>query len=150
MSYGNWKHLKGVFGFHNSSLKIQRIEWWKQSYGGAKQTSSYGSHNFWVMNYGNKVMSYGNWWSKHLLGCAKIIQVFPQNRRENILVGFEIKYVGLIKISQNFHHNQTIPETIFLSSFLCSPYFYPTEQTLSRLKLWQGYINFILVLILTI
>ena len=29
-SYGNWKQLKCVFNFHNSSLKNQRIEWWKQ------------------------------------------------------------------------------------------------------------------------
>ena len=29
-SYENWKHLKCVFNFHNSSLKNQRIEWWKQ------------------------------------------------------------------------------------------------------------------------
>ena len=29
-SYGNWKHLKCVFSFHNSSLKNQRIEWSKQ------------------------------------------------------------------------------------------------------------------------
>ena len=26
-----WKHLKCVFSFHNSSLKNQRIEWWKQN-----------------------------------------------------------------------------------------------------------------------
>ena len=25
-----WKHLKCVFSFHNSSLKNQKIEWWKQ------------------------------------------------------------------------------------------------------------------------
>ena len=29
MSYGNWKHLKCVFSFHNSSLKNQKIKWWK-------------------------------------------------------------------------------------------------------------------------
>ena len=27
IEYGNWKHLKCVFSFHNSSLKNQRIEW---------------------------------------------------------------------------------------------------------------------------
>ena len=25
-----WKHLKCLFSFHNSSIKNQRIEWWKQ------------------------------------------------------------------------------------------------------------------------
>ena len=27
LSFGNWKYLKCVFNFHNSSLKNQRIEW---------------------------------------------------------------------------------------------------------------------------
>ena len=43
------------------------IKNWKQSYGAPKRTSRYGFHHFWVMSYGNRVMSYGNWWSKQPL-----------------------------------------------------------------------------------
>ena len=45
--------------FHNSSLKNQRIEWWKQNPNGLLNL---GSHHFRVMSYGNRVMSY--WKSK--------------------------------------------------------------------------------------
>ena len=58
MSYRNWKQLKCVFSFHNSSLKNQIIKLWKQSYG---------FHHFWVMSYRNRVMSYENWWFNHLI-----------------------------------------------------------------------------------
>ena len=67
MSYRNWKQLKCVFNFHNSPLKNQRIEWWKQSVGGAKRTSRYGPHHFLVMSYENRELSYGNRSSKHPL-----------------------------------------------------------------------------------
>ena len=38
---------------------------WKQSDGGGKRTSRYGSNHFWIMSYGNKELSYGNMPSKH-------------------------------------------------------------------------------------
>ena len=47
-----WKlktHL-GVFSFQNSSLKNQRIEWWKQK---PNTLLSCGTHIFWVMGDGN-------------------------------------------------------------------------------------------------
>ena len=50
LSFGNWKHLKYDFSFHNSSLKNQRIEWWKQK---RNRLLSSGSHHFWVMDDGN-------------------------------------------------------------------------------------------------
>ena len=47
---------------------------WKQSYGAHKWTSRYGSNHFWVMNYGNRVTSYGNWWS-----IQPLINLTPQS-----------------------------------------------------------------------
>ena len=72
LSFRNWKQLKCVFSFHNSSLQklknwVMETELWKQSDGDAKQTLSYGSHHFWVMSYGNWVMSCGNWQTKQAL-----------------------------------------------------------------------------------
>ena len=47
-------------------------ELWKQSDGGAKRTSRYESHHFWVMSYGNRELSYGNRPSKHLLSDSHV------------------------------------------------------------------------------
>ena len=56
-----WKHLNSVFSFHNSLLKNQRIEWWKQNLKtNPNKLSLCGSHHFWVMGDGNKVMGDGN------------------------------------------------------------------------------------------
>ena len=45
-----WEHLKCVFNFHNSSLKNQRIEWWKQNLKtNPNKLSLLESHHFWVM-----------------------------------------------------------------------------------------------------
>ena len=46
---------------------------WKQSYEKPNKLLSYGSHHFWVMSDGNRVMSYGNTKSKHPLICAKVL-----------------------------------------------------------------------------
>ena len=49
-----WKHLKCVFSFHNSSLKNQRIKWWKRNLKtNLNKLSLRGSHHFWVMGDGN-------------------------------------------------------------------------------------------------
>ena len=49
-----WKHLKCVFNFHNSSLKNQIIEWWKQKLKTSpNKPFSHGTHIFWVMGDGN-------------------------------------------------------------------------------------------------
>ena len=56
-----WKHLKCVFSFHNSSLKNQRIEWWKQNLKtNPNKLFLHGSHHFWVMGDGNRVIGDGN------------------------------------------------------------------------------------------
>jgi len=54
------KHLKCVFSFLNSSLKNQRIEWWKQKLKtNPNKPNNCESHQFWVMGDGNRVMSDG-------------------------------------------------------------------------------------------
>ena len=56
-----WKHLKCVFSFHNSSLENQRIEWWKQNLKtNPNKLFLHGSHHFWVMGDGNRVIGDGN------------------------------------------------------------------------------------------
>ena len=53
-----WKYLKCVFSFYNLSLKNQRIEWWKQKLKThPNKLLKHGTHQFWVMDDGNKVMS---------------------------------------------------------------------------------------------
>ena len=74
LSFENWKHLKYDFSFHNSSLKNQRIEWWKQKPNGLL---SHGSHNFWVMGDGNRVMSYENSKSKQPLSVRLVLTLKP-------------------------------------------------------------------------
>ena len=55
-----WKHLKYVSSFHNSSLKDQRIEQWKQKLKThPNKLFNYGTHQFWVMNNENKLFSCG-------------------------------------------------------------------------------------------
>ena len=49
-----WRHLKCVFSFHNSSLKNQRIEWWKQKLKTSpNKPFRHGTHIFWVTGDGN-------------------------------------------------------------------------------------------------
>ena len=44
-------HLNVVFNFHNSSLKNQRIEWWKQKLKtNPNKPNSHGAHQFWVIS----------------------------------------------------------------------------------------------------
>ena len=49
---------------------------WKQSYENPNNLFSHGSHHFWVMSYGNRVMSYGNSKSKQPLS------ILTHTRRE--------------------------------------------------------------------
>ena len=59
------KHLKVVFSFHNSSLKNQRIEWWKQKLKtNPNKPNSRGTQQFWDMGDENRVMDDGNTKSK--------------------------------------------------------------------------------------
>ena len=54
------KHLKCVFSFHYSSLKNQRIKWWKQKLKmNPNKLFSHGTHQFWIMGDGNRVMGDG-------------------------------------------------------------------------------------------
>ena len=78
LSFGNWKHLKCVFSFHNLSLKNQRIKWWKQKLKTMpNRFLSRGTHIFWVIGDGNKVISYGNNKSKQPLSFHdSFIQIF--------------------------------------------------------------------------
>ena len=55
-----WKHPKCVFSFANSSLKNQRIEWWKKKLKTNPNTPfCCGTYQFWVMGDENKVMADG-------------------------------------------------------------------------------------------
>ena len=59
------KHLKVVFSFYNSSLKNQRIEWWKQKLKtNPNKPNSRGTQQFWDMGDKNRVMDDGNTKSK--------------------------------------------------------------------------------------
>ena len=56
-----WKHIKCAFSFNNSSLKNQKIEWWKQNLKtNPNKLSLCGSHYFWVIGDGNRVMGNKN------------------------------------------------------------------------------------------
>ena len=53
-------HLNVVFNFHNSSLKNQRIEWWKQKLKtNPNKPNSHGAHQFWVISDENRMMGNG-------------------------------------------------------------------------------------------
>ena len=53
-------HLNVVFSFHNSSLKSQRIKWWKQKLKtNPNKPNSHGTHQFWVISDENRVMGNG-------------------------------------------------------------------------------------------
>ena len=54
------KHPKVVFSFANSPLKNQKIEWWKQNLKTQPNKLPFrGTHQFWVMDDENRVMSDG-------------------------------------------------------------------------------------------
>ena len=62
------KHLKVVFSFHNSSLKNQIIEWWKQKLKtNPNKPNSHGTQQFGDMGDENRVMDDGNTKSKQPL-----------------------------------------------------------------------------------
>ena len=78
-----WKHPKCVFSLVKSSLKNQRIEWWKQKLKtNPNILFSHGIHQFWVMGDENGVM--GNrkqqiqtasyWWQEGGGGGALVIK----------------------------------------------------------------------------
>ena len=67
-----------VFITHHSKIRKLSDENknWKQSYENPNNLFSHGSHHFWVMSYGNRVMSYGNSKSKQPLS------ILTHTRRE--------------------------------------------------------------------
>ena len=83
------KHLKVIFSFHNSSLKNQIIEWWKQKLKTHPNTLfNHGTHQFWVMGDGNRVIGDGNWKSKQPLKFQHDrFGSFSYNTRVNISKG---------------------------------------------------------------
>ena len=69
MEIENSQNVFSVSITHNS--KIRELSEWNRvmetELSFAKQPFCYGSHHFWVMSYGNRELSYGNWLSKQPL-----------------------------------------------------------------------------------
>ena len=86
MSYENWKHILGVFSFYNSSLKNQRIKWWKQ----------------WSKTHPNKFSSMGptrfGWWKRKIEWYhSKLITSKQALIKENKICNWFFKKINKIK-----------------------------------------------------
>ena len=86
LCFGNWKHLKCILSFYNSSLKNQRIKWWKQNLKTmSNRLLNHETHIFWVMCDENRVMSDGNTKTKQSLSNQLLLNKFLKKIKKQLL-----------------------------------------------------------------